>query len=39
MLEGVKADAVVVTAGQQKLKDGSLVDTIASSEPTPERGG
>ena len=33
VLEGVKADAIVVTAGQHKLKNGSLVDTIASSEP------
>jgi membrane fusion protein (multidrug efflux system) len=39
VLDGIKADAVVVTAGQQKLKDGSLVDTIASSEPVRERGG
>lgn len=38
VLEGVRPDAVVVTAGQQKLKDGSLVDTIASSAPTPDRG-
>jgi membrane fusion protein (multidrug efflux system) len=38
VLEGVRSDAIVVTAGQQKLKDGSLVDTIASSAPTPERG-
>ena len=38
VLEGVRPDAIVVTAGQQKLKHGSLVDTIASSAPTPERG-
>jgi membrane fusion protein (multidrug efflux system) len=38
VLEGVRSDAIVVTAGQQKLKDGSLVDTIASSAAMPERG-
>lgn len=38
VLDGVRADAIVVTAGQQKLKNGSLVDAVASSEPIAERG-
>lgn len=33
ILEGLAADAMVVTAGQQKLKDGSAVEVVVSANP------
>ncbi|HML44136.1 MAG: efflux RND transporter periplasmic adaptor subunit [Hyphomicrobium zavarzinii] len=34
ILEGLAVDATVVTAGQQKLKDGSQVEIVTGSQPT-----
>lgn len=34
ILEGLAVDATVVTAGQQKLKDGSPVEIVTGSQPT-----
>jgi membrane fusion protein (multidrug efflux system) len=36
IVEGLEADAMVVTAGQQRLKDGSAVEIVTSSESGPK---